>query len=264
MTIIKSPWRNLFFELVRATERSIKVTSPFVKENVVNDILGSRHEGVKIDLVTSFKLANFYNGASDLTALDKVIRDTGNVYNVHKLHSKVYLFDDVRAVITSGNLTNGGLLTNYEYGVLIEEPKKVAEVVSDFGLLCSGDNTGVISLQEIGDATDILAKLPKREPLTIPELPNYQPEDTSDIFTGNLDTITNTLDGWKLEVFKCLQEIGSEVFTLANVHVFVPKLQRVFPNNNNIEAKIRQQLQYLRDIGLVEFLGRGVYRKLWA
>ncbi|MFA6309249.1 MAG: hypothetical protein WC677_05850 [Clostridia bacterium] len=32
---------------------------------------------------------------------------------------------------------------------------------------------------------------------------------------------------------------------------------------NNIEAKIRQQLQLLRDLGLVKFEGNGVYKKLW-
>jgi len=30
-----------------------------------------------------------------------------------------------------------------------------------------------------------------------------------------------------------------------------------------VEAKIRQQLQELRDLGLIEFIDRGVYRKLW-
>jgi type II restriction enzyme len=32
------------------------------------------------------------------------------------------------------------------------------------------------------------------------------------------------------------------------------------PQNRNIEAKIRQQLQMLRDHGLIEFLGNGRYR----
>ncbi|MDE6208416.1 MAG: hypothetical protein K2M73_01940 [Lachnospiraceae bacterium] len=31
---------------------------------------------------------------------------------------------------------------------------------------------------------------------------------------------------------------------------------------HSIEAKIRQQLQFLRDIGFIEFLGIGQYRKI--
>ena len=37
----------------------------------------------------------------------------------HHLHSKVYLFDNRAAIITSANLTNGGLIHNYECGLYI-------------------------------------------------------------------------------------------------------------------------------------------------
>jgi len=37
-------------------------------------------------------------------------------------------------------------------------------------------------------------------------------------------------------------------------------LQAKHPENHNVKAKIRQQLQYLRDKGVIEFLGRGHYR----
>lgn len=43
----------------------------------------------------------------------------------------------------------------------------------------------------------------------------------------------------------------------------IPALKEQYRNNRNIEAKIRQQLQYLRDLGLVKFEGNGVYKKLW-
>jgi len=33
----------------------------------------------------------------------------------------------------------------------------------------------------------------------------------------------------------------------------------MFPNNHHVPEKIRQQLQVLRDAGLVRFLGRGHY-----
>ena len=37
-------------------------------------------------------------------------------------------------------------------------------------------------------------------------------------------------------------------------------LQAKYPLNRNVRAKIRQQLQILRDKGLVRFVGRGRYR----
>jgi type II restriction enzyme len=34
------------------------------------------------------------------------------------------------------------------------------------------------------------------------------------------------------------------------------------PENRHVRDKLRQQLQVLRDLGLIEFLGRGRYRRL--
>ena len=47
-----------------------------------------------------------------------------------------------------------------------------------------------------------------------------------------------------------------------NAYVFADKLKIQHPDNQNIEAKIRQQIQFLRDKGMIEFLERGHYRKL--
>ena len=40
------------------------------------------------------------------------------------------------------------------------------------------------------------------------------------------------------------------------------KLKVKYPNNNFIKDKIRQQLQVLRDKGIIEFVGRGNYKKV--
>ena len=60
----------------------------------------------------------------------------------------------------------------------------------------------------------------------------------------------------------CVNDVKSEAFTLKDMYSFTPRLQKLHPDNNNIEAKIRQQLQLLRDKGFLEFVERGVYRKL--
>ena len=41
---------------------------------------------------------------------------------------------------------------------------------------------------------------------------------------------------------------------------FEDHLARLHPMNKHIRPKIRQQLQVLRDHGIVEFLGKGLYR----
>ncbi len=67
--------------------------------------------------------------------------------------------------------------------------------------------------------------------------------------------------GWLLDVLCCLNEIHNNEFSLNDVYSFADQLQMKHINNNNIKAKIRQQLQFLRDKGFIEFMERGHYRK---
>ena len=56
--------------------------------------------------------------------------------------------------------------------------------------------------------------------------------------------------------------VPNEEFQLSDVYSFEEVLSIKHPKNNNIQAKIRQQLQFLRDKGYIEFLGHGRYRKI--
>ena len=71
------------------------------------------------------------------------------------------------------------------------------------------------------------------------------------------------MTGWKLEVFKCLNLIQSLTFSINDIYRFEEHLRKIYPTNQHITDKIRQQLQFLRDIGLIEFLGESKYKKLW-
>jgi type II restriction enzyme len=66
--------------------------------------------------------------------------------------------------------------------------------------------------------------------------------------------------GWLLDVLRCVETLGTEDFTLEDVYRFEPELRKKHPDNHNIRAKVRQQLQLLRDRGIIAFTGRGTYR----
>ena len=55
---------------------------------------------------------------------------------------------------------------------------------------------------------------------------------------------------------------GENEFTLEDVYRFEDYLQTRHPQNSFVKDKIRQQLQILRDKGIIEFVSRGVYRKI--
>lgn len=59
-----------------------------------------------------------------------------------------------------------------------------------------------------------------------------------------------------------LVERLDETFTLNQMYAFVEELKLKHPDNNHIQDKIRQQLQFLRDKGIIEFKGRGIYKRI--
>lgn len=68
--------------------------------------------------------------------------------------------------------------------------------------------------------------------------------------------------GWILDIISCVDTIKKEHFTLDEVYQFEERLRLKYPNNNFIKDKIRQQLQILRDKGIIEFVSRGRYKKV--
>lgn len=68
--------------------------------------------------------------------------------------------------------------------------------------------------------------------------------------------------GWILDIMKCVDEIKTDIFNLDEVYSFEQKLKLKYQGNNFIKEKIRQQLQLLRDKGIIEFVGRGKYKKI--
>lgn len=79
------------------------------------------------------------------------------------------------------------------------------------------------------------------------------------IYSLQTDSIESR--GWLLDVLRCVEQLDT-TFTLKQMYRFVEELKIKHPANNNIEAKIRQQLQFLRDKGFIDFSSRGNYKKI--
>jgi type II restriction enzyme len=63
-------------------------------------------------------------------------------------------------------------------------------------------------------------------------------------------------------VLNVVRALDKKEFVLQDVYAFAAHLQDLHPDNRHVLDKIRQQLQVLRDLGFVEFLGRGRYRSM--
>ena len=82
-----------------------------------------------------------------------------------------------------------------------------------------------------------------------------------------LGTGENAKGGWGADTLMCVREVqqatGSDEFALVDFYrTFEGRLQALHPENRNVRAKIRQQLQVLRDNGVLQFTDRGRYRVL--
>lgn len=75
-----------------------------------------------------------------------------------------------------------------------------------------------------------------------------------------LEKLKGETRGWTLDVLNIVRSLNKTEFSLANVYAHEDKLAQLHPKNAHIRDKIRQQLQILRDLLLLSFLGDGSYR----
>jgi type II restriction enzyme len=76
---------------------------------------------------------------------------------------------------------------------------------------------------------------------------------------GSLDI---SVRGWATLTLRIVRSLGTHEFSLDSIYGREGEFAAIYPNNRNIRAKIRQQLQVLRDLGFIEFCGKGSYRVL--
>ena len=66
---------------------------------------------------------------------------------------------------------------------------------------------------------------------------------------------------WAATILRLTDTFAGERFSLPQMYRFELELAKLFPKNQNIRPKIRQQLQFLRNAGLLKFWGGGVYER---
>lgn len=73
------------------------------------------------------------------------------------------------------------------------------------------------------------------------------------------EKFTSSARGWTFDVLRAVHSLDRTTFSLGDVYACEHDLQKLHPRNRNVRPKIRQQLQVLRDLGLLRFNGRGRY-----
>jgi len=181
-------------------------------------------------------------------------------------HRKLYLFrkaDSVSCVIGSSNLTEGGLKRNVEINVLLDGSED-EEVFSDMFAVYSRLKFDDRRVELNADLAAMYGDLCKQERKRDAEASSALRKDI-EVFEEAVRTMRrpqrtrHDLFGWLDAVYDSLP-VGE--FTNEAAYRAEGELQRKFPHNLNVRAKIRQQLQVLRDLGFVQHLSPGRWRKL--
>ena len=88
---------------------------------------------VRLDVLTNLHADSLIAGSVDSGALAWLCEQVpgATVRHLPGLHAKSYVADGHTAIVTSANLTNGGLKGNYELGVKVTDPQDVSEIADD-------------------------------------------------------------------------------------------------------------------------------------
>jgi type II restriction enzyme len=79
---------------------------------------------------------------------------------------------------------------------------------------------------------------------------------------ARIQTLKPEQRGWTLDVLRCVESLANDVFTNDEVYAFEPELSKLYPENRHVRDKIRQQLQVLRDRGLLRQPTRGQWQRV--
>ena len=111
-------------QLCQEARASIKLCSPFVKHDMMAEIINSTSNIKELSLITNINLQALHKKASDISAISELLAKNGHVFNCTTLHAKFYIFDDSLCLITSANLTTSGFKRNIECGIVTDDNRQ--------------------------------------------------------------------------------------------------------------------------------------------
>lgn len=176
---LPSPWDATFSQLVATATKDILILSPYITRRPLEMLLAIlKHRRmdhvIRMRLVTNLSPNSLATEALDIGALLRLFEALPKMSLTHlpRLHAKVYVADHACAVVTSANLTDGGLSSNYEFGLCLNDPLVVARVRKDAEAYAGLG--GDVSLQALADlkmtAEELVALRRKAEHDVNPQL----------------------------------------------------------------------------------------------
>lgn len=136
-SVLQKDWKGRLANLIQSANDEIIISSPYVTLDGTKFIVENLSQNITKTgtflFVTNLSPINIYQKSTDPNAFTSLTSAFQKIKIQHlpRLHAKVYIVDSKRAIVTSGNLTAGGLKLNYEYGVEINNEEAVSAIKDD-------------------------------------------------------------------------------------------------------------------------------------
>jgi phosphatidylserine/phosphatidylglycerophosphate/cardiolipin synthase-like enzyme len=143
IVVIGRNWRQELAALASAAFDDLLISSPYITavgcDTVCANLSDAFRTAGRLTVLTDLSPMAMCQAATDPTALRSLmdIRQGASIYHLPRLHAKVYIADTRAAIVTSGNLTAGGLIENYEYGLRVCDPAVVQWIRNDLAAYAS-------------------------------------------------------------------------------------------------------------------------------
>jgi phosphatidylserine/phosphatidylglycerophosphate/cardiolipin synthase-like enzyme len=130
-------WKAALGELIGRARDELIIAAPYITAAgasfVTSRLSRTITEGGRVAILTDLSPMPICQGATDPGAVLAIAGGSldSRVVHLPRLHAKVYIADRSAAIVTSGNLTQGGLQSNYEYGMLLSESGEVDAIRND-------------------------------------------------------------------------------------------------------------------------------------
>ena len=263
MDIIISPTEKWLSEKIRQCENELLVSSPYINWGF-NKLLDCLPDYSMLNILTRTNVKDFARGSSCIKSVSSLASKGAVIRSLSNLHAKVYVIDKKSALITSANATFSGLDKNIECGIAIDDLNYVSDirdrVINGFGANYQIEKWEYERLIELSQTVENLKKLVQSKSELYSD--NYEDEKIIPVFQNEVKILLDSVTGWKRLTLEGVLRLQSDYFSAADIYnECVEFAKNEYPDNNNPEAKIRQQLQELRDMGFIDFIEKGKYKR---
>jgi len=264
--IVITPTMTWLKGQMKQCSNDITIASPFIN-NAIWEYTDFLNPKVKCSIITRINLRDFALGASSLPTVLQLVKSGWNLFSLPLIHAKLYIFDNSTVLVTSANSTFSGLTRSLECGIAVRNSEVIINIrkllLGGLGSDVKPFKHSIRDLESLNAPVSLYKEAVKKyEDQAMIDLLS-KPDDYVISFFKK-DEFMDAFTGWRKLTLGAIIQLDKPNFNLDELYrISAPLALKSYPSNVNWEAKLRQQLQILRDMGLIKFVSRGKYSCLF-